>query len=283
MKKSDGPYFVLDKVQKARVAELRAFYVAKADRMQLLMQKIKRGSAASKQNQAVRHEIYRQVAKLDEFALNWSRQAIPESAGIARNVMAAILGRPIPEAKDVAAATKMQTMVDGTSELLLRANHSVTETFERWVRISQQTVVEDKVFTDLAIEARLQGASKSELTADIYSAMQEQLGGQKFVTINGRDYNLADYSELVATTRMTESATTASIDTALAAGIDLVEFSTHAGACELCQAIEGQIFSLSGNDPEYPALTEEQTPPIHPRCCHRLLAVGSGALEEDVA
>ena len=270
----------MHRVQAKHIASLKATYKTEAARLSKLMKGIKRGSSQSRANQAARRVLYERVQHLDDFALRWAQEAIPESADIARNVFANLLGRPIEASPDLVKAIGAQ--VDLTASDLMRANHDTVATFERWVRVSQQTEIPDVQFTDLAVEGRLQGASKEEVAQAMYDRMAEQVGDAKFISINGRNYGLDSYTELVAITRTTEIASTASISTSLSAGIDLVEFSEHEGSCPVCQEHEHAVYSLSGEDEDHDELTEEDTPPLHPRCTHRLLPFGSGAQEEDV-
>jgi hypothetical protein len=106
----------------------------------------------------------------------------------------------------------------------------------------------------------------------------------KYITIidkngNPRQYQLSDYAELVARTKMTEASSQAVVNTTTAIGEDLVQVSVHNTTCAICAPFEGKIFSLSGNDPEFPAA--DDLPPYHPRCEHQLSTVIRSALEAD--
>jgi hypothetical protein len=55
--------------------------------------------------------------------------------------------------------------------------------------------------------------------------------------------------------------------------VDLVQVSIHSGACPKCLRVQGKLFSITGNTPGFPVLTEDVTPPIcEEECAHVLLA-----------
>ena len=67
------------------------------------------------------------------------------------------------------------------------------------------------------------------------------------------------------------------------AGLDLVEVkSSTEDDCPICARINGKIFSLSGQDPDFKQM--DFTLPLHPHCDHYLVPVleGGGQLEADV-
>lgn len=74
-----------------------------------------------------------------------------------------------------------------------------------------------------------------------------------------------------------EANNTAVINTALDVGADLVQVSSHNTDTPLCQEFEGKIYSISGKDPDFPAL--EEIPPFHPNCLHSLTVVFREVLE----
>jgi hypothetical protein len=88
-------------------------------------------------------------------------------------------------------------------------------------------------------------------------------------------YNLGAYARMVARTTLREAQTQATLDLCATYENDLVEISDHNTDCELCEQYEGNIYSLSGNDSEYPKLEEET--PFHPNCQHSILPTSSEA------
>ncbi len=122
-----------------------------------------------------------------------------------------------------------------------------------------------------------------QVSQKIMTRLLKKLGGQDFITIKGKDgkernYNLRSYSEMVARTRMREAQSKATIEMCKDYDNDLVQWSQHSEPCPDCALLEGQIFSISGKHPEYPALTGDVEPPLHPNCEHNLNPTSDNAL-----
>lgn len=86
--------------------------------------------------------------------------------------------------------------------------------------------------------------------------------------------SLDTYAELVARSIVHEAQNTANINLGVRIGNDLVKMSSHFGSCPICAPYEGRVFSVSGTNPNYPALYD--TPwssayqNFHPHCRHIL-------------
>ena len=119
-------------------------------------------------------------------------------------------------------------------------------------------------FTDqLKTSMKAGTAPRTSTLRMIMAKLKDSIGGGDFITINGRNYNLESYSELVARTRMRETATEATIEQSKQYENDLVEVPKHASVCEECIPHIGKVFSISGNHPDYPMLPDGG-PPWHP-------------------
>lgn len=86
----------------------------------------------------------------------------------------------------------------------------------------------------------------------------------------GREWKIENYARMVARTTSAEAQTIGTINACREYDCDLVKITEHAGPCDRCSAIAGQVFSISGQSDRYPALTGGNRPPIHPNCRHRL-------------
>lgn len=100
------------------------------------------------------------------------------------------------------------------------------------------------------------------------AAIEYMRGGKKcYMSLNA-------YAELVARSTVHEARNTANINLGVRIGNDLVNMSSHFGACPICAPYEGRVFSVSGTNPNYPALYD--TPwssayqNFHPHCRHIL-------------
>jgi hypothetical protein len=124
----------------------------------------------------------------------------------------------------------------------------------------------DEFIGTLVTNAIANNQARGVVSRTIMAWLRKNLADGNYIQIGNRMYNVRAYSELVARTWMIEASTEAVKQMCSEYGNDLVVFSTHDNPCEECAALEGQIFSISGDDPEYPALTSDVEPPIHPNC-----------------
>jgi len=158
----------------------------------------------------------------------------------------------------------INTLADEVTLDLLTANSSIRRTVNRYVRATQQSILEDKLISQMIAEGVISGEARRTISDKILIELRKQMGNEQFLTINGRHYQPKHYARLVARTRMREATTRGTINTCLQYRNDLVQWSVHAGACEICQTFMGRVYSLSGNDKEFPMLDER--PSVHPNC-----------------
>jgi hypothetical protein len=119
--------------------------------------------------------------------------------------------------------------------------------------------------------------SRRRLQSMLLDKLYKLVENGDFIVINGRNYDIAKYAKMVVRTEFRRAQTAASLDTCERYNCDLVEWSRHANACELCLPHEGQVFSRSGKDPKYPPLAGLE-PPLHPNCGHSVLATSREAI-----
>jgi hypothetical protein len=104
--------------------------------------------------------------------------------------------------------------------------------------------------------------TSKDIAGKIREKLMGQLGGEDFIEINGRHYNIRDYAELVARTRMREAQTEAVKELARQFDNDLVQITTHDSPCSECAGYQGNIYSISGDTPGR-ELLPEGGPPWH--------------------
>jgi hypothetical protein len=106
--------------------------------------------------------------------------------------------------------------------------------------------------------------ARGSISRQIRDYLLSKLEGEDFIRINGRRYNVRDYAELVARTRMREAQTEAVKEMMRQFDNDLVEIPPHDSPCaEICAPYQGQVYSISGTHPKYPLLPDGG-PPWHP-------------------
>lgn len=154
----------------------------------------------------------------------------------------------------------------------------------RLARMTQQVnIAEDQIAKQIESgfikTGNIQGSVK-RLQAEL---MRKAIDG-KYITVidkNGNpiSYQIKSYTELVARTKLQETSTDAVLNTANAAGSDLVQVSSHNTKSEICIPFEAKIFSISGNNKDFPKLYEAS--PYHPNCQHTMSVVFEEGLEAD--
>ncbi len=166
--------------------------------------------------------------------------------------------------------TAIQAVSDQMTLDLLAANQSIGQNAQRILRATQQTLLEERQVNQLIAKGLVEGGTRKEVSRALEAKLREQLANGQFVTINGRNYRPDYYADLVVRTRTREAVTHGSIGAMVEKGVDLVQISVHEKPClEICQALQGKVFSISGKDPDFPRL--EQRPPFHPNCEHVVL------------
>jgi len=158
------------------------------------------------------------------------------------------------------------------------------KTLNKLLRLTQQKLIDESKVNELIEKGFLEGG-ESLITGDLVgegsiygirrklqNELLKQMNEEKFVeviNINGEimRFDPAYYAEMVARTKFIESTSYATVNVAKEVNSDLVQVSSHnADDCEICGEYEGNIYSISGTDPDYPPL--EEVPPYHPNCRH---------------
>jgi len=114
-------------------------------------------------------------------------------------------------------------------------------------------------------------------TITVRQAVQQALnefsdrGITSFVDKSGNSWDMATYAEMATITAISRATREGYFDAMAAYGYDLAIVSTHAGACPLCDAWQGVVLSVSGNDRKYPSVGDAEGAGLfHPRCLHHL-------------
>jgi hypothetical protein len=282
---------------KAQIERIQSAYSSAAKRIVDILSGLDPATFTTVEHGAALRKVKDIVLTLNDQVRMWAppaiRTAYEESAGVARTRLELIGAKQVPHWKYNPARhdRKIDALVRFVSRDFFKANLTIEKTARKFLGVMAQAAagvakvaaqVQEFDMSDawpwinrLLKKARpadlaAETLSRGTLSKQIQDYLLGKLGGQDFIKINGRNYNLKDYSELVARTRMREAQSEATKELAQQFDNDLVQFSKHDSPCEECGPLEGMIFSISGKDEEYPELTDEVTPPIHPRCEHNL-------------
>jgi len=144
---------------------------------------------------------------------------------------------------------------NGMNGLIKGAEHQMNDALKRQIRAQ-------------TISGQLTGRSIQQIAKEV----KDILGNQGFSVLidrGGRSWGLSQYATMLVRTHTIKSANEGSINRYLDFNLDIVQISTHEGACPLCIPYEGRIYSISGNSDKYPKL--DLQPPYHPNCRHTYL------------
>lgn len=295
---------------KARIAEIQSVYASAAARIITALSSLEPDTYTAAKSGAVLSQVSHIVRELDTAVQMWApdaiRAAYQESAGVARTRLEMIGAKqnkrydPARHDKKIAALTKT-VMTD-----YWKANRTIEKTARKYLAVMSMAAAgvakvqqqiqqvqmfdpgEVKGFINRIVAGSLRATTKynvgmahltsKDIAAKIRAKLMDMMKGGNFININGRDYDIRSYAELVAQTRMRESQTEATKELCKEFENDLVQFSKHDNPCDDCAKLEGEVFSISGDSSDHPALTDDETPPIHCRCEHNLNPTSENAL-----
>lgn len=237
-----------------------------------------------------RMRLFKSIDALNVFAARWSKGAIRsrylDAQSTARTRLELIgakrdrtfdkrrHARTIDQVRDamlkdyMKATATMKMLVGSYLDNLRRHNASLLQVQE--FDASGLGAFADEYIGTLVANAIAHNQARGVVSRTIMAWLRKNLADGNYIQIGNRMYNVRAYSEMVARTRMMEASTEAVKEMCDEYENDLVVFSTHDNPCEDCAALEGEIFSISGDDTEYPALTSDVEPPLHPNCEHNL-------------
>lgn len=118
------------------------------------------------------------------------------------------------------------------------------------------------------LDGRYQGESIQKIKKTVKETFMNN-GIVGLTDRNGRKWSLDRYSEMLTRTHIMRANNEAAINRAKELGLDIIKISVHNTECSICKPHEGKIYSLSGNDKRFPALTGNE-PPYHPNCKHSI-------------
>lgn len=230
-----------------------------------------------------KRDVERSVQTLNRGAIKWSNAAVPDAYIDAKN-KAKLLLDIMRETRDPLFDDRIHKRtiveeVETTNEVLLRANVSINLTADTYTYLIRTAAAkmatfefwdmrDEEVIADLLDDAIEAGASRWAVAKLIMGHFEGLIGDGQFININGRNYNVKKYSKMVARTRLRKVQSRAVLRMCNEYNNDLVQVSDHGTTTPICLSFEGNVYSVSGKDKEYPVLPEP--PPFHPNCQHNI-------------
>lgn len=234
------------------------------------------------------------ISKMNNYVKGWSKRSVPstykdgqKTVGVSLRILGA---KKDPFFNNEIHKNTIQKDYTETILPYIKANDSIklnVETYFYLLRQAQKDLMQiqawdlrdEEVISNLLDDAIREGASRGDLNALIRQHFKRDLYERKFFRINGRNYDMIKYANMVARTRLRVIQTDAVKNMVEEFETDLIEISKHKTICDICKVFEGKVFSISGNTPGYPTLPQNGWPPYHPNCEHHAMPTSVEALE----
>ena len=132
----------------------------------------------------------------------------------------------------------------------------------------------DDVFRSVALEHSKGSVIGYQATMQTAKRIREDLASRGitgFVDKAGHEWDMRRYAKVLAQETTNQSFRQGTINRLQEHGHDLVRLSSHSGPCPRCDPWQGRTMSLSGSDPDYPAVDEARASGVfHVGCLHVL-------------
>jgi hypothetical protein len=211
---------------------------------------------------------------LSKSAENFARIAAPKSELSGEQLANSFIKRQSKVVDKDGNVEKLFDLVPKDKEAVRQITKSVTEDMLRdvnlinndWRKRFDDTV--RKGINDISsLNFKKAAAGQKEgIGRNLYNQIKDE--GLKLVDRAGRKWEPDRYVKMYSRTRSRELQTQGIKNRMNDYEFDLVKISDHVDVdgMDICNVYEANVYSLSGNHPDYPALSDE--PPFHPNCAH---------------
>ena len=253
---------------RVQIDNLRKLYSASQKRLASQLAKIDLTDFQQTRAQALLKQVNEITTILNNGVYKWAKKSLPyayeEGIDLAAERLKALnITRFVAYDAQIHTSAVSALIQDVSTELII-ANDSMKKFFNRVILQSQQTVLQDAEISRMIAEGLIEGQARRTVSDTILQGLRKQLGEERFIVINGRNYRPDKYAEMLARTRTREATSQGTINTALRYGVDTVQIDAHFEPCEYCQQFNGRVYSISGSDNDFPQLVEK--PPFHVNC-----------------
>lgn len=154
----------------------------------------------------------------------------------------------------------------------------------RLARVTQQVNIAESQIEAAILAGNIETGSIQGSIKRLQNELLKTALDGKYIRVidkNGNpiNYKIDTYADMVARTKLQEASASAVLNTTAQAGGDLVQVSSHNTTSKICVQFEGKIYSISGNNKDFPKMSE--APPFHPNCLHTLTTTFEEGLEAD--
>lgn len=206
------------------------------------------------------------LAQLNAYSASWVQDAINESYSLGAQEAIRGLAAMGVSVNGVEAFARLHqasvnVLVANTQSMLVSGVSFVGRQIEDAVRQAGLEAIAQKQATGSTVKeaARL---VKERLVREGINGVRDK---------RGRMISLDSYASTVARSTTREATNTATMNQLGYEGYDLVKMSKHNSPCPICSVYEGRVYSISGNNRNYPPLSIAYSgghANIHPDCRH---------------
>lgn len=226
-------------------------------------------------------QIEAEIAALNAVAYKYSKDGIPKSYQRGMDIAGAQLSElDIPHSLNIGNVihrSSVQAIADQMALDLIQANGTIETGLKQYIRKTQQTAVTERLINRKISQGLIAGEARRQTSDRLAQELKKNIAEGALVKAGSRNYAPETYAELVARTRTREAVTQGAINSGVEYDIELFQVSVHEGACPVCLQYQGRVYSITGNNPDFPRLN--QKPPYHPHCRHVLAPVTEGFLK----
>lgn len=212
--------------------------------------------------------VHERLTQLNKDTHKWTAVNIPKAVDQGINNADADIRKQYKSAGEPAPDLPV-SFVAANPEALTAIVKSVNAEYTKFINFAGNRLITE--FDSIIANKIATGQTIRQAQAEIVQYMQSD-GITAFVDSLGRKHQLSKYAEMVARSSTANVTNQASIDRSLQIGGDLVKMTRHNAPCPICAPLQGRVYSISGNNPNYPAL-EIALPGgftiPHPNCKHR--------------
>lgn len=218
---------------------------------------------------------------LENFWTRFTNKNVPDFFENGGEVTAGLL-RKMGIVSDFSRVDKQSIMIlqRATNADMMDATKEGAKQIEQVFRQTQQSNIADKRISQSIAEGVGSGnKGPRQIANTLRDEIIQKIGiDNKILVAGDRNYDPADYAELVARTRMREAQTIGAKETIMGLGLDLIQISSHGSDTPICLANgaeSDQVFSLNGSTPGYDV--PSALPPYHPNCMHVIVPYAESA------
>lgn len=241
--------------------------------LETILAKKAEGSAAEFERELLA-DVIGIIAELDQVSKEWARQVVPKLYTLSLEETAAALRR----AGVISGPVERSPLAGSFARVHREAIRAVAANFVDEMDDAHRFVA--RRVRDAWRQAQLEALVERFTTGQTLRQAQKNLariigeqGLGAFRDSAGRTWRLESYVEMAARTTSTEATNLGLTNQLQSMNRDLVQMTTHVDTCEVCAALQGRVYSISGNDPRYPPLSRAvgDYHTVHPNCRHRFV------------